>query len=174
MGRMKLTQEQEGLIREWAAHGLSLGQIQENLKAEGVLATYMEVRFLVDDLGVEIHEKPQPKTVPPIGASGPSTDETSSPPTRQAQGLAAEGLRPENNEANETNGVTVSIDAVVRPGTVVSGEVNFTDGTKAGWALDQYGRLGLMNAPEGYQPSVTDLEDFQKQLRAMIEARGGM
>ena len=52
---MKLDDAQKQKVREWIEAGLSLSDIQNKLSAElEIRMTYMEVRFLVDDLGVNL------------------------------------------------------------------------------------------------------------------------
>jgi hypothetical protein len=46
--------------------------------------------------------------------------------------------------------VKVKVDEITRPGAMVSGSVVFTDGKKAGWYLDQTGRLGMVTEEPGY------------------------
>ena len=50
---MQLTAEQQDRVRQWIADGLKLSDVQKRLETEfGLRPTYMEVRFLVDDLRV--------------------------------------------------------------------------------------------------------------------------
>ena len=58
------------------------------------------------------------------------------------------------------------------PGTIASGDVTFSDGKTGKWYLDQMGRLGIGNLPEGYRPSPTDAALFQQQLMGLLQARG--
>ena len=68
--------------------------------------------------------------------------------------------------------VEVEIDALTIPGTYASGDVTFSDGTKGKWYLDQSGRLGLGNCPQGYQPSAADAQLFQQRLVGLLRQRG--
>ena len=52
---------------------------------------------------------------------------------------------------------------------MVSGGVTFSDGVKAVWMIDEYGRPGLEPETPGYQPTETDLDEFQKHLRALLQ-----
>ena len=56
------------MVRLWASQGIDLNGIQKNLVAEcGVHLTYMEVRFLLLDHGIEIarqQEAPKPAPAP--------------------------------------------------------------------------------------------------------------
>jgi hypothetical protein len=65
------------------------------------------------------------------------------------------------------------VDKVTRAGALVSGNVTFSDGQKAGWYLDQMGRLGMAPTEKGYRPSPADVEEFQLALEKEL-ARLGM
>jgi hypothetical protein len=47
---------------------------------------------------------------------------------------------------------------------MVSGSVVFSDGKKATWYMDQYGRLGLDAGETGYRPPQEDIVQFQTAL----------
>jgi hypothetical protein len=68
--------------------------------------------------------------------------------------------------------VKVEVDRLVRPGSVVSGSVTFSDGTTGKWALDQLGRLMLETGKKGYQPPASDVQEFQQQLSAQLQRQG--
>ena len=67
---------------------------------------------------------------------------------------------------------TVTIDAIMIPGTLASGDVTFSDGKTGKWYLDQMGRLGIAQLPEGYRPSPTDAALFQQQLMSLLQSKG--
>jgi hypothetical protein len=69
--------------------------------------------------------------------------------------------------------VTVTMDQLAIPGTMVSGKVTFSDGETASWYLDQGGRLGLADAPPGYRPSEMDVMQFQSELQRLMRRAGG-
>jgi hypothetical protein len=121
--------------------------------------TYMEVRFLIDDLGVKLKDKPveTPKPEQPPAASGKPSDAP---------------LAPGSEEALPASKVSVSVDQVTRPGALVSGKVTFSDGKSADWSLDQMGRLGLAPKEQGYKPSQDDLMDFQMELQNELARLG--
>ena len=57
---MNLDEAQRTKVVEWVAQGLKLSDIQTRLVSElGVTMTYMEVRFLVDDLKLTLKD-PEP------------------------------------------------------------------------------------------------------------------
>ena len=148
---MSLSAEHKKLVKEKIDDGATLGELQNTLQAVGVQMTYMELRFLLDDLGLSIREKPQK----PAEAPATTKTETASEPI-------------------DDGAVSVTMDTVVRAGALVSGSVIFSDGTAAQWSLDQMGRLGLAGTPAGYKPSPGDVAEFQGKLRELIESRGGI
>lgn len=177
---MKLTDEQKTKIAAWIAQGKNLSQIQQALADElQIVMTYMDVRFLVDDLGLAVQEKAPAKEVPAdLGADAPQgglADADALPPGAEAdaEGLPESGLPPPADENAPHSAVTVSVDRIMRPGAVASGEVVFSDGVKAAWQLDQMGRLGLSNLKEGYRPSQADVQAFQIQLQEALSKSGG-
>lgn len=68
--------------------------------------------------------------------------------------------------------VTLSIDDLQRPGTILSGTVYFSDGEAASWQIDDYGRLGLIPPHIGYQPSQNDINRFQQLIQAELKELG--
>ena len=166
---MSLSKDQTEIIKKLVAEGKSLGEIQKAVQESGVMITYMELRLLVDDLGLTLQDKPRQNTVPPMPATPQAPqEEVVSEPHAAADAIPADGV------SDTAGGVSVAIDNIVRPGSVLSGEVTFSDGTKVQWSLDQLGRLGLIGAPKGYKPNPVDIQEFQTQLKSMIESRGGI
>ena len=68
--------------------------------------------------------------------------------------------------------MTLSLDRLVVPGAMVSGDVTFSDGVKARWLIDQMGRFGLDPETPGYRPTPADLQAFQAQLRSELKRHG--
>lgn len=160
---MELSDSQKGVISGWVADGLKLGDIQRRLgEAFGISLTYMETRFLLDDLNLDLIS--QPKTV--------DSD------LSQAVHGELEGARKReesedfSDAAPERGKVKVSLHRINRPGAVAGGKVTFSDGNAAEWALDQIGRLVLNAEKDGYQPTEGDLEEFQRELSALLQNRG--
>ncbi len=160
---MELSDSQKEVISAWVADGLKLGDIQRRLsEAFGISLTYMETRFLLDDLNLDLIS--QPKTV--------DSD------LSQAVHGELEGARKREqgedfgDPAHERGKVKVSLHRINRPGTVAGGKVTFSDGNAAEWALDQIGRLVLNAEKDGYQPTEGDLEKFQRELSALLQNRG--
>jgi hypothetical protein len=155
---MNLTEEQRQRVTAWILEGAKLSEIQNRLMVEFKLKlTYMEVRFLVDDLKLTPKDPEPPKVIAPAAAS----------PTR---------LAPEKNPAPAgtlpASGVSVSVDQIAKPGAIVSGKVTFSDGQSADWILDQTGRLGVVPKQAGYKPSAADVQEFQLALQQEIAKLG--
>ncbi len=159
---MNLDEAQKETVREWIRSGLGLSEIQTKLGDEfQIRLTYMEVRFLVDDLGVMIQddESDDQATAPdersaadPLGAMGGQEPESAFPDSTPPAG----------------GGVTVSLDQVTRPSFIASGRVTFSDGKAAAWSVDRLGRFAMDPDEPGYQPSQNDLMDFQVKLQELM------
>ncbi len=149
---MNLDETQKSRVAQWVGEGLQLGEIQKKLAEDlGIRLTYMEVRFLLDDLSL----KPRDKEVPEAPQVAPATD-TAEPGALE----------------DHAGGVSVSVDQVTRPGALVSGKVTFSDGAQADWSLDQFGRLALAPKQQGYKPSQPDVMAFQTQLQNALAKLG--
>lgn len=150
---MALTQEQTELVRGWAASGKGLSEIQKQLERDlDIRMTYMQLRFFLDDNNIELGSPakatPQPK---PAEVEPEEADEV-------------EELLPA--------GVSVSVDRLKMPGTMMSGQVTFSDGVSAKWYLDQMGRLGLDCADKNYRPVQEDVREFQMELQRLFQQQG--
>ncbi len=160
---MTLTEEQRQQVAAWIAQGAKLAEIQSRLMAElGVRLTYMETRFLVDDLKL-VPKDPEPlKPVEPPAAAKPALEAKPLP-----------GEETEEIPAPAGSGkVSVTVDQITRPGAIVSGKVTFSDGQKADWYLDQTGRLGVVPRQQGYKPTAGDVQDFQIALQQEMAKLG--
>jgi hypothetical protein len=170
---MNLDEAQRKAVAGWIKEGLKLSDIQNRMASElGLRLTYMEVRLLVDDLRLVPKDVERPKPVA-------STLNTSPTPTPAGAGRAAAGgqtgtpkTNPPAPAAAPPGSVSVSVDQIARPGAVVSGQVTFSDGQKAGWYIDQTGRLGLAPQQTGYRPSAADLQQFQMALEGELSRMG--
>jgi hypothetical protein len=142
--------------------------------------TYMDARMLVLDLGASVKDKPEVKPPKAIPAPQPMLDEEDSPEydLDEAAATDPEAVRQEASSPDEQQStdsmVTLSMDSLVVPGAMVSGSVTFSDGTKARWLIDQYGRFGIEPETPGYRPSPEDMNDFQMQLRGELHRKGYM
>ncbi len=158
---MTLTEEQKQQITRWVQEGASLAEVQKRLGAEFALSlTYMEARFLLDDLNLTVKDAPK--------APSASAD------LSKAAGAAPGVAEPLGGAAKPAGagGVRVVVDKVVRPGSVVSGTVAFSDGQSADWYLDQAGRLGMVPKVKGYQPKPADVQEFQYALQDELARLG--
>ena len=121
-----------------------MSDLQRHLKEDfGFSLTYMDTRFVISDLGIQLIEEPKAPAVPEIKAA-----------------------------PVPTGTVSVTMDSLTLPGALVSGKVSFSDGETAIWMLDQNGRLGLDPDTPGYRPNQEDAVSFQQQLRSLIEKSG--
>jgi len=160
---MNLTEEQRQHVTAWITQGAKLGEIQDRLAAEfGIKLTYMDTRFLVDDLKLVPKDSERPKTVdlpaaakPPL-ATQPVPAEADEPPLPPLGG----------------GKVSVTVDQITRPGAFISGKVTFSDGQAADWYLDQMGRLSLAPKQQGYKPTAADVQDFQLALQQEMAKLG--
>src|SRR5258708_27247487 len=155
---MNLSEEQRQRVTAWILEGAKLSEIQNRLMSEFKLKfTYMEVRFLVDDLKLTPKDPEPPKVIaPPVASPAKLTAE---------KNPALEGTLP-------ASGVNVSVDQIAKPGAVVSGKVTFSDGQNADWYLDQTVRLGVVPSQQGYKPSAADVQQFQTALQTEIAKLG--
>jgi hypothetical protein len=147
---MTLTPEQLEAVKMWIERGADLAEIQKRLKEEFSLGlTYLETRLLADDLKLQLQEpETPPEPQEPLQDSSPA--EPTATPGR----------------------LSLTIDQVTRPGALVSGRVQFSDGEKGEWFLDQTGRLGLNPNTPGYKPSQKDVVDFQSELERLARDQG--
>jgi hypothetical protein len=152
----RLTPEQISKVSAWVAEGATLSQIQERLSTQlEVSMTYMDVRFLVDDLNLALVEKEEPKQPEEPAAVAPA--DAAVVPAETAQGAGV---------------VTVEVDTIAQPHAMVSGHVTFSDGEKADWYIDHQGRPGMAARSPGYRPTPQDITDFQTKLDAALRQAG--
>ncbi len=199
---MTLTPEQKQAVAAWVAAGDNLASIQQKLAEQcKVPLTYMDVRFLVDDLGLELKSAAPARNVSAdLSAANPAP----AAPAEKKGGLfdrlkkavggagseAADGPEVDAIEDEETalaaepadelagaapgsaGAVKVELDRIVQPGAVVSGTVTFSDGASGKWAMDKLGRLMLDVGRKGYKPSAADVQAFQRELSAQLQRHG--
>ena len=181
-----LNDSQKDMVRQWAAEGAGLSEIQRRIKDEfGISMTYMDVRFLMLDLHADVKDKPEPKS----GEQGTGKREQGTGNREEGPGddsqteaeIASGEQGTGNGEESEEDGYTppdmeggnvkVELDRVVRAGAIASGSVTFSDGVTGSWYLDQMGRLGITKVSKpGYQPSREDIEAFQMELQAKLSS----
>ena len=140
-----LTPEQVEQIKVWASEGDQLADLQRKINSEFELSpsiTYLDTRFAVIDLGIELIQEEEPE------------EEKKEP---EAQELVPQGY------------VDATVDEIVRPGFLASGKVIFSDGMKATWGLDQMGRLKVDADDPSYQITDEDTLAFQEILRDKLK-----
>lgn len=187
---MSLTPEQKQAVAGWVAAGDNLSAVQKKLIEHFKLAmTYRDVRFLVDDLNLELKD-PAPKVdASDVSKAAPAKPAAGAPEkkgfidkAREKLGLGggeapAEEELPEEEDIADlpaAGGVSVSVDKVnLIPGALASGAVTFSDGTTAKWIVDQQGRPGLTEASKpNYRPAPADAQAFMQELSRQLQQRG--
>ncbi|MEO0511072.1 MAG: hypothetical protein AAF065_14575 [Verrucomicrobiota bacterium] len=154
---MELTDSQKTAVAGWIQENRSLADVQRLLREEFEISmTYMDVRFLVDDLDITMLE--------PDEESDDAPSEEAKPAEEADAELIEEG----------SGNVTVDVDAIMRPGSLVSGTVQFSDGKSLGWQLGASGQLGLIPDEDDaeYRPSPEDVQEFQVQLQEVLQKKG--
>ncbi|MFC1497824.1 hypothetical protein ACFLS1_05020 [Verrucomicrobiota bacterium] len=162
---MQLAENQKQAVTQWVNKGCGLAELQKKLLKElGLTMTYMDVRFLVISLGLQVHDKHTKSTA--SANSSLSADAKSAdfkPHPAEIHQDAAPG---------QPGGVVVDVNKITKPGTLISGTVKFNDGTSASWFLDQFGRLTLQQEKEDSRPSEQDIQAFQAELKQELAKRG--
>lgn len=161
---MALTDDQKHAVASWIEEGAKPADVQGRLEKEfDIRMTYMEVRFLIDDLKV-MPKDPEPPA-PPQAEEAPAPADEAAP---------AEGEPLPNDEVLPPGDgkLSVTVDSITRPGAMVSGRATFSDGKTSEWYLDQYGRLGMIPSEPGYRPPQEDLMGFQAALEKELVKLG--
>ncbi len=199
---MTLTPEQTAAVSDWIAAGESLSAVQKKLREQfSVSMTYMDVRFLVDDLNLNLKDAAPKADASDVTKAAPSpASRPSGPgsPRRQPAAPAAEGTEddfpPDDGAAlpaddadgeavdddadalpaDGASNVTVDVDKVtLNPGAIASGSVTFSDGVTAKWIVDTYGRPGFTEVSQpGYRPNPEDAQAFMQELSLQLQKRG--
>ncbi|MBE7539932.1 MAG: hypothetical protein HS122_16165 [Opitutaceae bacterium] len=195
---MTLTPEQKETVATWIAAGDNLSAVQKKLREQfSVTMTYMDVRFLVDDLNLNLKDPPSKaestdvsKVPPPSNAektrsrpaanpAGGDDDQTvMDEPSAGADAMEdAEGDTMDEADAppsDGASGVIVDVDKVtLNPGALASGSVTFSDGVTAKWIVDNYGRPGFTEVSKpGYRPKPEEAQAFMQELSVQLQKRG--
>lgn len=172
---MSLTPEQTAEVSSWIAAGASLSEVQKRIQEQFKLSmTYMDVRFLVDDLELTLKDAaPRPdasdvsKSPPP--AAKPAAAKPAAAPADDAE-LVDDDLPPPGMPGN----ISVAVDHVTLiPGALASGTVTFSDGVTGKWIVDNYGRPGFTEVSQpGYRPSPEDSQAFMQELSLALQEKG--
>jgi len=145
-----LTPSQLESLKTWTASGDSISDIQKKLQSEfGLNLTFIDTRFLLDDLELTIQTKEVEKEK--------SKDDTLDI-TKQ-------------KSSEPIQGVKVEVSPIQEPGFMASGSVTFTDGIEARWYLNNSGQLELKGPSREYRPPKEDVEDFQRKLYELLQGR---
>ena len=192
---MSLTPEQKTAVSSWVAAGDNLSAVQKKLIEQfKVSLTYRDVRFLVDDLNLELKD-PAPKVdtsdvskTPPPAEKPPAAEkpvEKKSLLDKAKEKLDLGKDTPTDADAELADGdledlpagastVTVSVDKITLiPGALAAGTVTFSDGVTGKWMIDQQYRPGFTEISQpGYRPSPADAQAFMQELSAQLQKRG--
>ncbi|MCF7688672.1 MAG: hypothetical protein K9M98_06115 [Cephaloticoccus sp.] len=170
---MSLTPEQKSTVAGWVTAGDNLSAVQKKLLEQfNITMTYMDVRFLVDDLELTLKD-PAPKAdTSDVSKGAPA----SAAPAAAAPAAADDAEVVDELEPEATGGgnVSVTIDhAVLNPNAIASGDVTFSDGVTGKWIVDTSGRPGFTQISQpGYRPSPADAQAFMQELSRALQARG--
>jgi len=168
---MTLTPEQKQAVSEWVDAGDNLHAIQKKLSEKlGISMTYMDVRFLVDDLDLKLKD-PVPKADASDVTKAPAPP--AAPPEKKGLIEKAKeklGLGAAEDEA-PPGAVRVTVDKVnLNPAALASGTVTFSDGVTGRWMVDQQGRPGLVDVSKpGYRPTQADAQAFMQELAMALQ-----
>jgi hypothetical protein len=161
---MTLTPEQTKAVSEWVASGDNLHTVQKKLADQlKISMTYMDVRFLVDDLNLQLKD-PLPKA----DASDLSKGAPAAPAAPKPGAVADD---PEDGPVPPSSGVRVTVDkANLNPNAMATGTVTFPDGVTGKWMVDLQGRPGLVDVSKpGYRPSAADAQAFMQELALSLQ-----
>ncbi|MGB3119603.1 MAG: hypothetical protein WBE58_12325 [Verrucomicrobiales bacterium] len=146
-----MTEEQIAQVRQWAADGATLQDIQQRLVADlEIRVTFLETRFLLEDLKIELIPEPEPE------AEEKTETETPASPV----------------EEDTAGKIVLKVDELQRPGTLVSGKVTFAGGQTAQWALDQFGRFSFQPDDLDFRPEEEEMVEFQNQVSLSLRRLG--
>jgi hypothetical protein len=192
---MTLTPEQKQAVSTWVATGDNLSSIQKKLSEQFKISmTYMDVRFLVDDLNLALKDHAPKADASDVAkataAEKPAEKKSLLEKAKEKLGLGKDEAEaplpgeeelPEDADLDEAlppaggpSNVSVSVDKVtLLPGAMASGTVTFSDGVSGKWIVDNYGRPGFTEISQpGYRPSASDAQAFMQELSAALQQRG--
>lgn len=166
-----LNESQVEQIRGWAEDGVGLSELQRRLADDlEVRVTYMEVRFLLDDLGIELKVEAPSSAEEDAAEESEASEAPESSPEPEAE--EADVLPEDPASPQGEDNVTVTISELQRPGAIVSGKVTFGGGKSADWWMDQMGRLGMNADDPEFRPTEADMMAFQRELQRVAQQRG--
>jgi hypothetical protein len=163
-------EERKSIVEQLLTKGQSLSQIQDYLhKEKNDPITYMDLRLLLSEMpNTKLPEKEVPKTeLPSASASAPAGPGTMPTPSSTESPLGAK-------EPAAGSRLSISVDQMPAPGSMLSGYTRFSSGAKAHWFLDDMGRLGLEPELGTGKPTQADMQEFSTELRRVLQQAGGM
>ena len=197
---MTLTPEQKQAVASWVAAGDNLSNVQQKLREQFQLSmTYMDVRFLVGDLNLELKDPKPPVNANDLAKASPAPSPGDKSGEKKgfldkvkekvglgakddAEDVATDMVDEESPEAGDIpagagaglGNVKVAVDKVTLvPGALAGGTVTFSDGVTGRWIVDQQGRPGFTQISQpGYRPSAADAQAFMRELSAALQKRG--
>ncbi len=200
---MSLSAEQKATVSTWIAAGDNLSAVQKKLRDEFKISmTYMDVRFLVDDLNLTLKDpapkadandlsKTQPASaaakngggVPPPRKEPSPAGSAPADPSLDADFPPSDPATPDHDLPLDDEAavppaglgsVTVVVDKVTLiPGAIAGGSVTFSDGVTGKWIIDQQYRPGFTEISQpGYRPSPADGQAFMQELSRQLQSRG--
>ena len=139
-------EERKPIVAQLLKQGRSLSEILDYLhKEKSDSITYLELRLLLSEMpDAKLPEKELPK--PPV-----------LPP------------EPKAAEAGAGGKLSISMDQIPAPGSMVSGYARFASGAKAHWFLDEMGRLGLEPELGSSKPTQKDMQEFAVELKRILQ-----
>jgi hypothetical protein len=172
---MTLTPEQKTSVSEWVAAGDNLYAVQKKLADQfKVSMTYMDVRFLVDDLNLQLKD-PAPKVdTSDVSKGAPAKAAPDKKgfidKAKEKLGLGKDGDAAAD-EAAPGPGVSVTVDKVsLNPNAMASGTMAFPDGVTGRWMVDLQGRPGIVEVSKpGYRPSPEYAQAFMQELSLALQ-----
>ena len=175
---MNLSPEQTKAVSEWVASGDNLYAVQKKLAEQfKVSMTYMDVRFLVDDLNLQIKDAEPAADASDVGKGAPAKPAPDKKgfldKAKEKLGLAGGEGEPgaDEEDAVPPAGVAITVDKVsINPNAMASGTVTFPDGVTGRWIVDLQGRPGLVQVSKpGYRPSPADAQAFMQELSMALQ-----
>src|ERR1043166_3599251 len=139
-------EERKPIVTQLLKEGRSLSEIQDYLRKEkGDSITYMELRLLLAEMpDAKLPEKEVPKT-----------------PTLPSEPTPAAGIT--------AGKLSISVDQMPAPGSMLSGYARYSSGAKAHWFLDEMGRLGVEPELGSSKPTQKDMQEFTVELKRMLQ-----
>lgn len=142
-----LSQEQKSLIEQWVNEGQDFNALQKSINNQfGLKLTFMDTRFLILDMGLQIQTKEE------------DPSETREPALTTTKG---------------TGQLELSISEITRPGMAVSGDVIFPSGAFGIWFIDSQYRIGIDPDASSPEPTEKDMNSFQTEIKGFLRNHMG-